>query len=122
MALTWNYDVKDLAAIGIGEDGDDNEWVISEVLIWASMGVGLGRITEKNWMDFYARLKFYESLSGSFIVGHDITPEDVYKRIGLSTNVSDETEHKFITRIAKNRLADLKYQAEKAVEKQAVPA
>ena len=114
MALTWRYDVEDLSSIGIGENGDQHEKVVSEALVWASMAVGYNGINETNWTAFYARVSFYEKVVGdTFVVGHAITPEDVYKRIGLTTNVPNETERQFLARVGKNRLTDLRREAEK---------
>lgn len=75
--------------------------------------VGLGRITEENAAEVYARLKLAEH-DGPFLTGTDekgdkvygFTPEIVARFVGLNTNVSNETEAKFLSRLGKSILRD----------------
>jgi hypothetical protein len=59
------------------------------------MVTDLGEITDKNYGEFYARCKVYGLVSGDFT----ITLEDVTRRIGLSTNVSNRTSLQFLKRM-----------------------
>lgn len=95
MSLNWNLEkVKDFKEISEG-----GEWRITDTLIWATMGVGINRITEENYVEFYARLHLQELLWGTYMMENGkskyITLEDVKRRIGLSTNVSNLTRSQF---------------------------
>lgn len=108
MSLNW-----DLSAI---KDRDDFVWVeakeddpsrgikagekrmspVTNALIWATLSVGWGEITEKNHVDWFHRLRLVELITGPtlnraangrVISGHSITLEDVRRHIGLRTNV-----------------------------------
>ena len=83
----------------------EKEWGITNTLIWATMSVDMGDITEKNYVEFYSRIKALEAVFGALANGPDgsyfITIEDVKKRIGLSTNVSDKTIGQFFKKIEK---------------------
>lgn len=79
----------------------------TEALIWISLSVGLGAITEKNWEKWYARAHTVEKLGGAFRWQLSdgereelfLTPEDVYRHIGLSTNVHRETDAQWRRRV-----------------------
>ena len=69
---------------------------VTEVIIFRTMAVGMGEITEANWEEFYRRVVFWEHLFGASVVvpdgeggfmDHYLTPKDIYDHIGLSTNV-----------------------------------
>jgi hypothetical protein len=83
----------------------DTEWGITNTLIWATMSVDMGDITESNYVEFYSRIKALEAVFGALANSSDgsyfITIEDVKKRIGLSTNVSDKTTNQFFKKIEK---------------------
>lgn len=117
MALTWSIeDVKDnenVCVITTTEDdpshgtvAGDRIWnPVTTTLVWASMQTGIGRITEKNAAEVYARVHFCEAVNGPFLrrasgAPHEITPEEVQAHIGLSTNASfkDEPRSKFYKR------------------------
>jgi hypothetical protein len=88
MALNWNIE----KCQNFEELKTDKEWPVTDILIWATMIVSIGTITEKNYKEFYARLHLVEKLSGSLtsVNGKEnyITLEQVKRRIGLQTNVS----------------------------------
>ncbi len=101
MSLDWKLtDIKDYKELCWREDPDDSELRIlnpvTKALIFRTMSVGMGDITEKNWKDFYERLYFLQLLDGPEITGTDsegeivqrsITPEEVHRHVGLHTNV-----------------------------------
>lgn len=63
---------------------------VTESLIWATIAVGLGCITDENWKEFYYRLKMYEAHNGEPFMEHfPVTPEMIKAHIGLRTNVSN---------------------------------
>jgi len=88
-----------------GYDGDDRTRCIrmravTHVLVWGTMSVMMGSITEKNWRVFYTRFAMMETALGAFLVGSKgepikITPEQVRAHIGLTTNVRTESAGKF---------------------------
>jgi len=72
-----------------------------------TMTIGMGEITKENWKEFAIRLQIYERLFGSFLMDKDgnsvMTPELVFKHIGLRTNVfPKETKAKWLSRVWKN--------------------
>ena len=109
MSLNWNcsnvkgFDTKEFSDPHFPDE--DRLHPVTNALIWASMHVGLGEITEKNAEEFARRLKIVEEVTGSSInyskIGEEgfedypITLEDVKRHIGLYTNVSRYTKREF---------------------------
>lgn len=94
MALTWSIEkVADWETLA------DDEWerLVTEALVFASMAVGIGRITKDNAADFYARLRMVELVEGSYLRREGerylITVADVRRRVGMTTNVSTATSN-----------------------------
>jgi hypothetical protein len=113
MSLNWNMTkVEDLDAL----HAIDGEWAKSEALIWCSMAIGLGGIDKNNWAEFYARIVYVDRLIG--YTDRTLTAEDVHRRIGLSTNVSDETELQFIKRWSIRTLKEVASIAKKDLAKE----
>jgi hypothetical protein len=91
----------------------------TEALIWMSMRHGFSEITEANWEKVYERCFLLEMESGGpwcyevnengETVETPITPEDVYRHIGLVTNVAPVTDAAF----AKSVMRALREQAAK---------
>lgn len=105
MALTW--DVTNCAA-WVRSEG---EWPITKALIFLSMPLGYGSITEANAADVYAAISVYEDLAGPMLIADGqparITPGMVQGRIGLTTNAfNGKSPAANITRIAKERLTE----------------
>lgn len=104
MALTY-----DLTACA---DSDflmtDKEWPVTQSLIFSTMSVGIGKWTDKNIAEVYARIRFLEKHYGAFMFERDekgnrkdyfFTKEDITRRIGLETNVFPaENRRSFISR------------------------
>lgn len=111
--MALNYDMTRVSNIDLLHE-DDKQWQISHSLIWATMSIGMGEITQKNFIEFFARLRFVYALLN---VESDITVEDVQRRIGLSTNVSDETELQFVKRIGTLQLQTFRRTANSAIER-----
>ena len=111
MALHWN--TKKCEWTG--------SWAYTETLIFATMTVGMGDVTEKNVDEFIRRILIYQKVVGPLLTGpvnEDgtvYTPEDeeaplpegvkrgkiritadvIRQHIGLSTNVADVSKAKF---------------------------
>ena len=130
MALNWNLkDVPDHIAWAQADEywpgehdtqvGTDYLRPETNALIWLTMGVGLGRITEKNFTEFWYRYEVLEALIGHVAPTHGegsaeywnkrdgtdfkagdklVTYERVRDHIGLATNVSDEPRGKWFKR------------------------
>ena len=98
MSLDWNAtqinDVETLHA-------DSNQWDITSDLIWATMSIGINKITFENVHEFYARMSFVYLLIGSPMT---ITIADIFRRIGLRTNANVETELQFVKRVGSSQL------------------
>jgi len=58
-------------------------------LIWTTMSIGMSEITEKNWKDFYTRMK---------LLGIPISSQEVKDHIGLMTNADTLTKLQFLKR------------------------
>jgi hypothetical protein len=105
------------------ELNSDEEWNVTQGIIFSTMWVGMGSITEKNWKQFYERLTIQSMLVGGSglnaknengeWVPYRYTPEDVYRRIGLTTNVSPKTDAVF----RKDALDNVKYDINRDIEK-----
>lgn len=70
-------------------------------LIYATMAVGIRRITEKNYKIFYSRLTAFEHLFGAYLMKGKkckpayITLNEVKMFIGLVTNANELTASQF---------------------------
>jgi hypothetical protein len=109
MALNWDItNCNNYEALQVEEYG---EWSITNALIWLTIGVDMGQITETNIGEFYARTKVWELITGAIINKENettkewepyfLTFSDIHKRIGLLTNVSNESITKWFKRIEK---------------------
>ena len=96
MALNWNIeqcaDWKQLT--------EDNEWAVTNTLIWATMIIGIRKITTENYREFYLRLHASEIYDGQFLTNRGfITLDEVKRRIGLATNASTLTSKDWNARL-----------------------
>jgi hypothetical protein len=120
MPLNWNA-----TEIQYFKDNPDELWVKSKSfgeeyddvnaetksLIFGSMAVGIGRITETSAPEFYGRWKVLEKIDdicvtsvydGTDIIKNYITPDIVSKHIGLSMNVIDISRTKWAANYLRN--------------------
>jgi len=122
MSLNWNVaDVANSEAICFYEFERDGEQCrrltqSTENLIFLTMVVGMGSITEDNYKEFYKRVALYEGLRGPVQLrlndgGHYVevpyTLEDIRQHIGLRTNVSEEKPAAWRKRILESWEHDL---------------
>jgi hypothetical protein len=80
-------------------------------LIWATMYVGIPRLTEKNLLQFYSRIKLYDQTMGEIwsrtnddegnLQRNFPTFDQVRDFIGLKTNATPYTNPQFFTRLKK---------------------
>lgn len=137
MALTWDLgEIADYESVcfivatepipdsGI-DVGDKYLNPLTNALIWSTITVAIGKISEDNADEFYARLHFTELVVGPFLrksgEPYYITPEDVRAHIGLQTNATSfkgETRAKFLGRF-KYDLDSFKGQYKRELEKAA---
>ena len=68
---------------------------MTERIYFVTMVTDLGEITASNFGEFYARIKVYEAVTGD----NYVSLEDVKRRIGLTTNVSNTTTNQFLKRM-----------------------
>lgn len=103
MALNWDI----TKCNEMVELQSETEWPITNAIIWYTIGVDLGEITDKNVGEFYARVKLWEAIQGATLKMYKgdnktddtyLSFEDVRKRIGLITNVSDTSRTKFVNK------------------------
>ena len=112
MALHWDYSkikesTKTWEPDGTFDDEGEPLGQMTQVLhtlIWTTMSVGMSEITEKNWKDFYTRMKLLGSdrsllrrdKDGNFTV--PISSQEVKDHIGLMTNADTLTKLQFLKR------------------------
>lgn len=99
----------DIPSQGIAE-GDRMMNPVTNVLIWATIGVDLPGITRENAAEFYARLRFTERIDGPFLIRAEvdgkrpegsaawITPEEIIAHIGLTANVTKKSRAQWLKR------------------------
>jgi hypothetical protein len=91
---------------------NEKEWGVTEALIFATMAVDMGSITDSNVAEFAERLAAWQILSGPILTGWDesekkftdlpVTMDMLRLRIGLKTNVATTTKTQFKAKL--NRL------------------
>lgn len=121
MALSWSVEkIKDsdeVTTLVVTEDdpngrykaGDQLWHPVTEALVWLTISTGIREITAKNAAEVYARIHLLERLNGAQLIravdpetgerpegqAAFITPEEVEKHIGLSTNASLKNRAQF---------------------------
>jgi len=101
MKMSLNWDITNCN--NWNDLKSDKEWGITNALIWGTMYVDMGEITQENCVEFYARMKAIEVTFGAICSSPDgdyfITIEDVKKRIGLTSNVATKTAGQFFKKL-----------------------
>jgi len=113
MALHWNLtDIKNLKDVCWVNEGDERSLnPITEAIIWSTIVVQIGKITEKNVDEWVWRLYYTSKLGrGKLIPDTDRyrnpTRDELMLHIGLSTNVSTISRREFCSRIASSLKQD----------------
>ena len=138
MALTWSIEnVKDTEEIQTTEHAG-----VTTAIVFATMGMGLHKITDKNLPEWHLRLAIYQALHGDLLQGpseacdlkseadpdhdharecygtHPLTWEHVDRRVGLETNAfPDLGRAKWLKRLAANYEYDVNRQVRGEREK-----
>lgn len=124
MALRWDLSKiqdEDVCWVEATQD-DPNHGVVAgkkymspvtNALIWSTIAVDLGAITEANAGEFFARVRMWESVYGPFLIRAEvdgkrpegaaafITESEVRSHIGLSVNVVDVPRAKWLKRFSR---------------------
>jgi len=118
MSLNFNFEdidgYKELCWTETGELSEDGKPLVSvsgvtDVLVWGTMGIDMGEITQKNYVEFATRLLMWQGLLGPMLkepeedengkvtwVKRAVGIDDVRRHIGLKTNVSTKTRTQFM--------------------------
>lgn len=107
MALNWDVtDVTDWEEL----QGDDHERVVTECCVWLTMAVGLQGITLSNLEEFTRRAALVQNLTGAYMrMGGEpffLHHEHFHRRVGLSTNVANESRSAWLKRWVHDRQLD----------------
>ena len=106
MALHWSIERCE----NWNELTDDNNWGVTNALIWTTMIIGMRGITTDNADEFFARVDAVQKATGQLCHAVDdkgvwnpymITHADIVRRIGLSTNSVSMTKTQFIKHVEK---------------------
>jgi hypothetical protein len=92
MALTTN--IGD--CVNWEELNTEVNYPMTQRIYFVTLVTDLGEITYNNYDEFYARVKVYAHITGD----DSITLQDVKRRIGLTTNVSNRTTAQFLKRMS----------------------
>lgn len=107
MSLNWDLrDVKDEACwikVRTDEEGSTEKRMhpITEGIIFLTLAVDMGEITEKNHEEFFLRLRMWETCRGCLLTRDTpVTLKEVRDRIGLRVNVNTTTMSAFKRKLA----------------------
>lgn len=113
----WVTATEDAPMSGVSK-GDRVLNPVTNRIVWATMAVGIGSITEETERDFYARVRIWDAYHG-FSKDERITPQQVRDHIGLRTNVTRETDLQWVKRVfVENSLREGRYQFDRAMERE----
>lgn len=91
---------------------DGTEWMKTNAIIFSTMAIDMGQITEKNVDEFYSRYKALEFvIGGTLAEGVTVTRADIARRVGLSTNVFTKTRAQYVKRVGEMILRDIERRA-----------
>ncbi len=85
---------------------------LSNGLVWACLYIDMNGITAVNWQEFYKRVFIWQTAVSPMLnvkdpdnpaldsmVPYMITPDDVFARVGLNTNITEQPESYFQRKI-----------------------
>lgn len=109
MSLDYSFGrIKNWKKVCLDSEGQVKP--LTEAIIFRTMFVDMGQITEKNYREFYLRCKVVSEVTGKPLiqikrnkpVEVDFTLDDIRAHIGLSTNVSTKNGMSFWSRWTKS--------------------
>ena len=103
MSLNWNIkNINDYKYVCYytKDDGTQILHPTTDAIIWLTLIIGIGTITEKNVDTFYSRVRAYELMRGAMLYDNMSRPDyieyvDIVAHIGLVTNSSKMTDAQF---------------------------
>lgn len=118
MAMSLNFKLDKIKNYETVTRKGDELNPVTNALIWSTMSVGLGSITEKNLQEWLVRLAFSDKLFGTMLKkdGEDrpFTRDELVAHIGLSCNVCDESRVKWTKRMTEHFMREAEYKLKKA--------
>lgn len=111
MSLNWDL-TKAEKYNALSDEEKDILWQETQGIIFTTMGIGIGELTEDNLAEFYARQKFSARMNNF----EPFTLEQVRRYVGLKTNVSYETYASWQKRIAKYNYDEILRSAKREIE------
>jgi hypothetical protein len=104
MSLNWDTTKCDEQALDTDEAKE-----VTKAIVFVTMAVDMGTITEANVGEFVERVRAYEKLRGTMMTTWDgeemtdrpLTEEDIRLRIGLRTNVTTTSKRSFNAKLAR---------------------
>ena len=123
MSLNWSVEkVENYEELMIPSRDNPSVMVMdgaTEACINWSLAIGMGQITETNYVEFYTRLKLmgYTDEDWRVVEGpRTLRLRDVKRRIGLSTNVSNWTKAYFMNAVYEKAEREVNIRARKEDE------
>ena len=94
---------------------------VTEAIVWRTMSVGLGAVTEENIREFYSRSKLFDRITQTtplYLKGVEthLTMSMLRNHIGLTTNVTNETRRKWMARIFDYEFLTMERDADREAE------
>jgi len=109
MSLDW--DLRNIADSGTVCWSEGKMNVVTECLIWSTLIVGMGEITNENWKEFLIRLRIYDNLFGSFLYrkgeASKVTVQEMISHIGLKTNVPYERPGPWARKLLERKIRNI---------------
>lgn len=102
MSLDWDVrNVKDYKTRCWvdGPQGTRQVHPTTEKMVWASIGVDIGKLTQKNADEFYIRYLMYSRAIQRDPQERWLTPADIHDHIGLVTNVRTTTDSQYTKKV-----------------------
>jgi len=122
MSLDWDIsNCKNYEEITMNQEVEGDK---TEQIVWSSLVIKLGDITEDNWYEWYARYAIWNRV---LCFDNDMEPADFHRRIGMTTNVFPaESRSKWLNSVIKKQLIQAeetaKYQMRNSLEEETVNA
>jgi hypothetical protein len=106
MSLNYNYEDAPHAE----EMQSEEQWGLTEAIIFVTIPIGMPRIEEKNVEEVFRRIAAWEMATGAICVEHGddgpqpryTTLDDIRLRVGLRTNASPKTKLQFLKSIGEH--------------------